>query len=224
MHVTYDTRLRQASGSITLTTQAYESLKAGILDGTLEPGRIYPLSFLSEQIGVSRTPVREALQRLSAEEWITFTGRGAAKIVHPTAEDAREYFEIREALEGYAIARIDPRTHAETLALLREALAKQRELMHSDHADLSLQAARQFHRHMVVATENAKLIGYYDQMTQHLELFGREAIHAGHSAQEMVAEHEQMLDLLELGDARAAHDVLIRHIRESSRPYSSAPE
>jgi DNA-binding GntR family transcriptional regulator len=207
-----------------LTTQAYESLKRGILDGVLRPGESYTLAALSEQLGVSRTPIREALRALNAEGWITYTSRGAARVVHPAAADAKEYFEIREALESYAIRKVTWSRSPDLLDRLTAVLDQQRAaLSHEDWTGL-MQAARAFHRELILATRNSRLIEYYDRMTEYLELFGHTALTAGHTPEAMVTEHQDVVDLLKTDRVEAAAKVLLLHIAQSAQAYAHTSE
>jgi DNA-binding GntR family transcriptional regulator len=216
--------LRPAQAVATLTEQAYASLKRGILSGVLKPGQSYTLDALSEQLGVSRTPIREALRALSAEGWITYTARGAARVVHPSASDAMEYFEIREALECYAIRKVSWDDAPDLLDRLTAVLDQQSAaLTNQDWAGL-MHAARRFHRELVVATGNTRLIEYYDRMTEYLELFGHTALTAGHTPEAMVTEHQDLVDLLRANRIEQAANALLEHIGQSAQAYAQSPQ
>ena len=89
-----------------LKEQAYEKLKELIITGALEPGELHNEKRLAEALGVSRTPVREALLELSRESMVAFVPGKGVEICKFTTEQVREVFEIRRIIEGYIIKKI----------------------------------------------------------------------------------------------------------------------
>src|SRR4051812_11027910 len=89
---------RPGSGD-TYTDQVRETLVAAIADGALEAGRVYPMQALAEQLGVSRTPVREALLQLQQRSLIRMERNQGVRILSRTIDDLGDVFQIRQWLE-----------------------------------------------------------------------------------------------------------------------------
>ena len=89
-----------------LAKMAYERLRDSILNGQLEPGQIYNEMALAKELGISRTPVREALLEFSAQGLITFLPRKGVVIKHYTRKDVIEIFELRRVVELTAIEKV----------------------------------------------------------------------------------------------------------------------
>ena len=84
-----------------LQMQAYDSIKNGILNGELEPGQLYSETKLSAKIGISRTPMREALQCLSQDGYITIIPSKGFMIRQLNEKDMKDSIQIRCAIEGF---------------------------------------------------------------------------------------------------------------------------
>src|SRR5215211_2717340 len=87
----------------TAQERVVETLRHAILGGVLEPGTPLILSELSERLGVSRTPIREAMRELAAEDLVDFDSYRSAVVHTPTLEEAREIYELRLALDPIAV-------------------------------------------------------------------------------------------------------------------------
>ncbi len=85
---------------------ALKSLRDSILSGKLVPNETYNEIALAKKLGISRTPVREALLELSSQGLITFLPRVGVRINHFTEQDVKEIFELRKAIELFAVAKV----------------------------------------------------------------------------------------------------------------------
>ena len=93
-----------------LQMQAYDSIKNGILNGELEPGQLYSETKLSAKIGISRTPMREALQCLSQDGYITIIPSKGFMIRQLNEKDMKDSIQIRCAIEGFCTTVIASQT------------------------------------------------------------------------------------------------------------------
>ena len=100
--------------------RAYLSVREGILTGRYDPGEALREEVLAESIGVSRTPVREALHRLVAEGFLESAPNRGVTVASWDADDIRETFELRAMLEGYAVSLAAERATPERVARLSE--------------------------------------------------------------------------------------------------------
>ena len=146
---------REGSGA-TLTDEVYERVRAGIVNGTYRPNERLIEVDLSESLDVSRTPIRECLQRLAVDGLIVSRRRGWVVREH-TLDEIAEIYDVRAALEGYAARLAATRADDATLRHVAE--------IHRAVADDSNRAARErlvdgndkFHHAIIEATGNRRL-------------------------------------------------------------------
>lgn len=142
-----------------LADRAYQEIRAMILDLRLLPGQTILIEELAEQLGMSRTPVREAVTRLttSVEGLVTMVPRKGIVVTIPTVEGMREIYEIVQALEGQAVKLAISRVDEETLAALAASVDDQEAALAADDIDGWTQADRRFHHLLVDAARNRRL-------------------------------------------------------------------
>lgn len=196
-----------------LKQRAYRALKQAILDGRLQEGLLYKEIPLAAQLGVSRTPVREALLVLAAEGWVRYLPRRGIEIIHPTAGDAVHIFELRQALEGFAVDRIAGRIETAALQDLDAILAEQGR--HCDARDWPayMEAAARFHARLVAALGNPRFDDVFHRLTERLQQYGLEAIHGQRSAADLLGEHRQILAAITAGDGERGRRLMIAHLQ-----------
>jgi DNA-binding GntR family transcriptional regulator len=198
----------------TLASAAYEALLDALASGGLRPGDRLVMDKLASELGISRTPVRDALQRLEQEGTIVAAERRGYVVRSMTAREVEELYQAREAVEGYA-ARLVAAIGEPAVRHVEEAL----ELAAAeDRGDLrsSYLANRSLHRSVVEATGNGVLIAMFDDiwgksaaLLTYVELFDHEVEH-----HDVGDDHLPLLDALRSGDSSKAEAVLIAHIRE----------
>ena len=190
-------------------TDAYSLILDAIDLGTYRPGDRLVESELAERFGVSRTPVREALQRLETQSLLTRDGRSliVASLDHT---QLAELYVVRGALEGLA-ARLAAR-HAtpEEVAVLRDMLEEDRALIPDPQA-LS-RANRRFHRQIHLASHNRFLIQQLDLVHRSMALLAHTSIAAQGRSRDTLVEHEAIVTAIAAGDGDAADHALRDHI------------
>ena len=206
-----------------LKEKAYRALKEAILRGALTSGRRYSEQSLAEQLGVSRTPVREALLKLAAEGWVRYWPRRGVEIVHPTAEDALHFHQLRQAIEGYVAETLAGQIGPDVLgALERIAEAQAVCIRRRDWPGYMAEASR-FHACLVDALRNPRFTELYARLTEQLQLFGLEAIHTSRYSVDRLAEHRRLIEALRSGDGGLARQITLAHIRQTMESLAAAP-
>ncbi|MEE1803135.1 GntR family transcriptional regulator [Streptomyces sp. NPDC101062] len=192
--------------------KAYAFLKEEVLtDPELQGG------FLSEQeiadrIGVSRTPIREALLLLAAEDLVRLVPKRGAQIVPLSGREITELMELRGIVERYAAERVVPDGRA-PVAELTALLERQRDLSGSEHAKEFIAVDHQFHATMIAAVGNALLTRHYDGLRSRQIRAGVVALYNQHGRQEAVLrEHQAILAAIAAGDAGAACTAIDSHL------------
>ncbi|HKT01585.1 MAG TPA: GntR family transcriptional regulator [Rugosimonospora sp.] len=203
--------------STTTSDLAVESIRSAILAGRLKPGDTLVERRLAEQLGVSKTPVREALIALAGAGLVTVSPNRGATVREVTARDVRHAYEVRLLLEPWAVARTvkEDRTAATAAhAALDEAKAR---LHGRDQVPMSL-ANRRFHRALYAGCGNPLVVGQLDAVADLATLGALTLIWQRSPSWEAEhAEHAEILAACSAGDAEAASRLLRTHIRTSLR-------
>jgi DNA-binding GntR family transcriptional regulator len=202
--------------STTTSDLVVEAIRSAILSGTIKPGETLVERRLAEQLGVSKTPVREALIALSGAGLVQITPNRGTVVRAVEAEDVRQAYEVRALLEPWAVARTVRRVGQSAAAEAREALAEAaRHRTGADHVRLSL-ANRRFHRALYASCGNDLVVAQLDAL-QELAALGAVAMiwTRGPSWREEHADHEEILDAVDTGAADRAERLTRKHIRQS---------
>jgi DNA-binding GntR family transcriptional regulator len=184
----------------TLASHARAAVLAAIGDGRLEPGTLHSVAQLAEQLGVSRTPVREALLMLEREGRVRFERNRGVRVLAPTSQDIAEVFELRLLLEVPAAAKA---CGAVDTGALRAAL---------DEGD-----GERFHEEILLAAGNRRLAAIVAGLREVL------AGPVARDADEVAAEHRAILDALEAGDADRAAAAMRYHLRRTAELLGATP-
>jgi DNA-binding GntR family transcriptional regulator len=191
-----------------LTELAYLSVKQHLLNGELVEGSRLTEEALSSQLGISKSPVREALTRLESEGLVVIESRRGAYVRKFSIRETRDLYNVRELLEVHAvgIAKLSP-------ALLRElAESIERTRFHLDNGDMVAHVEEdiRFHSTIATATENEELCRILENV-QHKSLLSRaKTYHL--SATTAPASHQKIYRALKAGDRAAAQQAMSEHI------------
>lgn len=195
--------------------QVYLATRARIVDGTLARGSRIHQEDLADELGVSRTPVREALRRLAAEGLVEMRTNRGARVADVGRDDMNAAYQARLVIEPGA-ARLAAQTMPPApLARMRAAVAAQRRAI--PDVARSFEANREFHLALVQASGNPFLLelaerlwvtrigeAIYERQSENPERMGLDA-----------DEHEQILLAVEAGDGRRAESLTRRHLADA---------
>jgi DNA-binding GntR family transcriptional regulator len=189
---------------------AYTLILEAIEAGTYKPGDRLVESELAERLGVSRTPVREALQRLETQSMLMRDGRSliVATLDH---NQLAELYTVRTELEGLA-ARLAAR-HAtdEEIRVLQSMVTEDRGLVGGDPRALS-RANKRFHKLIHLASHNRFLVQQLDLVHRSMALMANTSFAAVGRDEVAIDEHQQIVDAIAAGDGEAAYQALKTHI------------
>ena len=196
-----------------LTTQAYRRIREFILEGGMDDRERLTEEFLASQLGISKSPIREALTRLETEGLLRIEPRRGAYLRKYTAKEAEDLYDLREALESHAIrtARITPRV----VQGLRAHLEKMTAHYSSSDKIPWIEEDAAFHNAIAQATGNQLLVHALENLQHQLWLFRRK-IYDLSSSNALVA-HEEIVNCLERDDRARADEIMREHISISCR-------
>jgi DNA-binding GntR family transcriptional regulator len=192
---------------------AYTLILEAIDAGFFKPGDRLVESELADRFGVSRTPVREALQRLETQGMLTRDGRSliVASLDH---NQLAELYAVRTELEGLA-ARLAARAATdEEVRVLRGMVDEDRKLIGGDPKELS-RANKRFHKQIHLASHNRFLIQQLDLVHRSMALMATTSFAAEGRDELGLAEHDRIIAAIEARDPEAAYQALRTHISKA---------
>jgi DNA-binding GntR family transcriptional regulator len=179
---------------------AYEFVKARLLDGRLPGGVLLSEGELAQQLGVSRTPVRQAFVQLQAEGLLELYPKRGALVVPISASEADDVHEARLLIEAHCARRVAAAGSA-PVAELEAAIADQEAALQAGGAEFAA-ADRRFHRAIVAAAGNALLTRQYDALRdRHQRIAAATVARDPSRVERFIAEHRGILAALDRGDA-----------------------
>jgi DNA-binding GntR family transcriptional regulator len=195
--------------------QAYVHTKQRILDGEYAQGRLIGEGEVSDAVGVSRTPVREAFLRLEAEGMLQLYPKRGALVVPISAADVEDVMETRQLLERFAVTRVIE-LELDLSSRLTEVIAAQERHAAAGEAVAFVDADREFHRVFVAATGNAIVIRTHDSLRDQQNRMGLAAMSAGSDRMRRILDqHREIVDAVERRDADTAASLIDRHLEET---------
>ncbi|WP_369207640.1 GntR family transcriptional regulator [Streptomyces sp. PU-14G] len=204
---------RLAGGSL-LADQAYQELKRAVLAGRLCPGDALSVPALATQLGISRSPVREAVQRLIHDGLATHEPHRGAVVARVDVADVRQLYVLREVMEGLAARLATERLDAARVAELRALLEEhERVVATGDDEERHTGMDMAYHRMIREVAGNDHLTAALDtiQGKAHLALH---SLWRSPEAQRLaVAEHRQIFEAMTSGDPQAAEEAARDHVR-----------
>lgn len=191
---------------------AYELILDAIDIGVFRPGDRLVESELAERFGVSRTPIREALQRLETQSLLTRDGRSliVASLDH---NQLAELYVVRAELEGLAARLAAQHATLEEMRVLRDMVTSDRELL-GDPSALS-RANKRFHRQIHLASHNRYLVQQLDLVHRTMALLASTSLAVEGRGDAALAEHDAIVTAIEARDGDAADLALKTHISKA---------
>lgn len=202
--------------------QALEVLTDAIVSGQLVAGTLYSVQGLSEQLGVSRTPVREALIQLARQGMVQFERNRGVRVVPISVRELGEIFQMRLWLEVPAtILGTERMTAADRKALRRTYRAMEADAKNDDLRSL-WRHDRLFHEHILRAAGNARVVEYLRVLRDLLVIRRTTTVErSSRTPQQVVNAHRPILEAIESGDAQAAGAAMGKHLEYTGQLLQS---
>lgn len=200
--------------SHSLADQVYEQLEGDILSGKYKKGEIITENKISEALGVSRTPVREAMRRLAHEHMIEESGKGSV-IIGISPEDMLDVFEVRIRVEGLATARAAERITEKELKELKEALEMQEFYTYKDDPEHIRNTDTAFHKIIYRCCGSTTLYDTLMPMHKKVRKYRRVSVTHKDRAKKSIEEHKAIYEALLNRDSAAAEKAAVEHIKNA---------
>ena len=200
-----------------LKERAYDILKELILTGRLEQGELHNEKRLAEVLGVSRTPVREALLELSREGMVVFVPSKGVKVRKITSKQVQEVFEIRRIIEGHIIQVISKQLTPADLKKIDRIISKQKRLASRDEMVGFIEIDKEFHLFLASKMGNQQIEAILQNLRDQIHLMGIRAIQDHSRLQQVIKEHHLIYSALMKKDGKKAHRELILHLKNTEK-------
>lgn len=210
--------------STSLREGAWLAIRASIITGELQPGEIYPIAYFTARLGVSATPVREALLDLAGIGLIEVVANRGFRVPELSEHDLDEIFEMRVLLEVPSVARVVGALPAEGQAACRQ-LAQQSETR-AAAGDLVgfLELDRLFHAALLSALQNGRLVDTVNRLRDQARLRALPSLARGPELIASAREHAQLLEAVIRGDREAAQKAIRSHLEHTRGLWAGRPE
>jgi DNA-binding GntR family transcriptional regulator len=201
-----------------LKDQAYEKIKKLIVNGDLVPGEFLSEGFLSEQLEMSRTPIRSALQRLELDGILRIHPKQGIYICDISVKQINEVYEIRMALESFALRKLSKNIKKQQLVELQDILIKQYEYVKNVDTNLSLEYDMMFHLKIMEFIENEQMLEMFKSIRDKLKFYGNEVLKKKEiRLRQTYEEHLSILEELEKGNAEEVVQKIEEHLQNGRR-------
>ena len=193
------------------TRLMYERIVAAFVEHRLAPGTRLREERLAELFEVSRTQVRQVLQRLEHEGLVQRQPRRGAVVVAPSREDTRQIFEARRLIEPWLVERACRHCSRKSLMALRKVVRDEAHAHRIDDRRTAVRLSGEFHRLLASLAGNQPLAGTMDELTLRtcLAILANQAP-TGSACRD--DEHEQIVTAIEAGDVRKASRLMVEHL------------
>jgi DNA-binding GntR family transcriptional regulator len=190
-----------------------ETLREAIVSGVLEPGERLMEIQLAEELGVSRTPVREAIRKLELEGFVVMIPRKGAYVAGVSYKDVKDVFEIRAALEGLAAGLAAEKVTDQELEGLERALHYEKE---PDTLEEMVQTDTDFHALLYKASRNERLIGILANLREQIQRFRSTSLAVPGRLKYAIQEHREIVDAVARHDVEEAQALATAHIENAA--------
>ncbi len=195
----------------------YETIREAIRNGTLTPGERLMEIQLAEELGVSRTPVREAIRKLELERFVVMLPRRGTYVSNLSLKDINEVFEIRAALDGLAAGLAAERITEEELEQMERLLVEIADHIERHDNQKIVEADEAFHDILYRASRNERLVGIIYNLREQFARFRSVSINYPGRLQNTLEEHRQLVEAIAQRNPEAAQQKAREHIENAEQ-------
>ncbi|MDQ0285317.1 DNA-binding GntR family transcriptional regulator [Desulfofundulus luciae] len=199
----------------------FESLREAIIQGRLKPGERLMEIQLAEEMGVSRTPVREAIRKLELEGFVVMVPRKGAYVAGISVKDIVDVFEVRAALEALAAGLAAERITEEELEELERALVKTYEVSSHDLEAL-VETDTRFHELIYKASRNERLVQIITNLADQIQRFRATSLAQPGRTKHALEEHKQIVEAISERNVELAQILAREHIENAEQSLLNA--
>ena len=220
--VPYQELLKKYESKSTMSDAIYSVLRECIIEGMLPPGHRLQPGELSQSMNVSRTPVREALRRLEAEEFLMPQSRKGLIVRELSGKELTDIFQIREELEGLA-ARLAAQNITEFELTSLDKLVEEMEEQLQESSSHLRGLTGEFHYQVARASHNSHLFQMIKELQDRVRQFESSTLGLPGRAEEAIKEHRSLVKALKKRDVTEAESIVRTHRQRSLEVRLNTP-
>ncbi|MBF7082675.1 GntR family transcriptional regulator [Desulfallas sp. Bu1-1] len=200
----------------------FETLREAIIQGRLKPGERLMEIQLAEEMGVSRTPVREAIRKLELEGFVVMIPRKGAYVAGISIKDIVDVFEVRAALEALAAGLAAERATPEELEEMERAVLQIYEVSNGQNLDTLVERDTSFHELIYKASRNQRLVQIITLLKEHFQRFRTTSLALPGRGKHAVEEHKSIVEAISERNVELASTLAREHIETAEQLFLNA--
>ena len=190
----------------------FNTLRQSILTGELKPGERLMEIHLADKLGVSRTPIREAIRKLELEGLVTMIPRRGAEVAQITEKNLKDVLEVRRALDALTVELACERITEEEMEQLQDARDAFEKAIKTKDANKIAQADVVFHDIILLASRNDRLMQMLANLSQQMYRYRLEYVKDDEHYDRLIEEHNTIVDAISRRDSKVGAQAIISHI------------
>ena len=190
----------------------FNTLRQAILRGELKPDERLMEIQLANKLGVSRTPIREALRKLELEGLVNMVPRKGAEVADITEKSLRDVLEVRKALEELSVQLACEKITEEEIEELKRVAERFKDTLNDQDVTKIAEADVAFHDVIYTATDNQKLILLLNNLREQMYRYRVEYLKKEEAYPQLIAEHEELIDNISKRNKEEATRIMCEHI------------
>lgn len=204
--------------SESLSNYVYEAIKKKILDGELAPGNQLMDRALAAEMGVSRTPIRDALKRLSQEGWVLWREHRGIVVSEVNSDDEYQLFLLREMIEPFIVRKIITTKRPQVLAGQLVSIADEMEKVKDNPVEF-MKKDMQFHTSIIEFLGVTKLCPLWGMICDDMTRLVVQSVRKRRSPDDIMEEHRILIEAFWRADLEKALECINRHCRQIVETY-----
>ncbi|MBR3644478.1 MAG: GntR family transcriptional regulator [Parasporobacterium sp.] len=199
----------------------FQTLRQAILTGELKPGERLMEIHLANRLGVSRTPVREAIRMLTLEGLVTMIPRRGAEVSRISRQDISDVLEVRGSLDALAVRLACERITEEEIQALKDAADAFEQAVTTGETTAVADADVAFHDRIIAASKNKRLIQMAGNLAERVYRYRLEYIKDPAHHANLIKEHQQILRCIIKRDPKKAEEAILMHVNNQEKAIIS---
>jgi DNA-binding GntR family transcriptional regulator len=200
--------------------KVYQTLKEALLNNVFKPGDMLLERTIAQQLGISRTPVREALKLLEHEGWVETIPWKGVVIKSLSIKEAKDIMQLRIATECFAIGEIAESITDDEIKKLSENLELIKELSDKGNLEGAIRVDTEFHLYFLKILGNEKMIQLHESLGEQIHRYGLRGFRATDRAKQLYEEHATIVNALKDRDKAKAVKAAENHLVNTMKTWN----
>lgn len=193
----------------------FDSLWRAIISGKIAPGEMLTERDLARSLGVSRTPIREALRKLEKYGLVQHERNKGVRVISVTTDSVKQLYEVRELLEGLGASTLAKKATQEDIQVLEMLLHQAEEAAEENDIGKLSEINSTFHLELARRSNNQYLVNIMETLQSHISLVMSKSLSQRGRPIKNIAEHWMIVDAIKQGDPELAKSITCYHVRKA---------